>query len=161
MKSYVIAGLNSVEQGKPIPLRVKQRSVIVLLTRPSRVSLPAKAGSPSRINRKLSPCREATSDEHSMENLQVTFGEKPGDRATARGHDPVGDPRWSSDRDRSLTMPTPVAPSWHTAIDPKFGQNLWSVQMAWSSALARESHSRQDASHISEAGDHARHRIVG
>src|SRR5580658_2915465 len=30
-----------------------------------------------------------------------------------------------------------------------------------SSALARESHAGQDASHISEAGDHARHRIVG
>jgi hypothetical protein len=80
MKSYVIAGLNSGEQGKPIPLRVKQGSVIVLLTRPSRVSLPAKAGSPSRINRKLSPCREATSDEHSMENLQVTFGHTAIDR---------------------------------------------------------------------------------
>ncbi len=90
MKSYVIAGLNSVEQGKPIPLRVKQRSVIVLLTRPSRVSLPAKAGSPSRINRKLSPCREATSDEHSMENLQVTFGEKPG-----IGRLPAATTRWA------------------------------------------------------------------
>src|SRR5271169_5177022 len=30
-----------------------------------------------------------------------------------------------------------------------------------SSALARESHACQDASHIREAGDHARHRIVG
>src|SRR5437899_7866462 len=48
---------------------------------------------------------------------------------------------------------------------PNGGQNLRSESMvstsAWSSALARESHARQDASHISEAGDHARHRIVG
>src|SRR5580704_4244840 len=28
-------------------------------------------------------------------------------------------------------------------------------------SLARESHARQEASHIGEAGDHARHRIVG
>src|SRR5438552_2977868 len=44
---------------------------------------------------------------------------------------------------------------------PNVGQNLCSVRVAWSSALARESHARQYASHISEAGDHARHRIVG
>src|SRR6266436_3624984 len=42
-----------------------------------------------------------------------------------------------------------------------YGQNLWSVRVACSSGLARESHARQYASHISEAGDHARHRIVG
>src|SRR6266478_4412234 len=42
-----------------------------------------------------------------------------------------------------------------------YGQNLWSVRAAWSSGLARESHARQYASHISEAGGHARHRIVG
>src|SRR5713226_8950633 len=96
---------------------------------------------------------------YDLESLQVTFGESRGDRSTAPGH--PGGRSAMVVRPRSVANNADPCGTRHTAIDPNAGQNLWSVRVVRSSALARESHARQYASHISEAGDHARHRLVG
>src|SRR5260370_37894276 len=66
---------------------------------------------------------------------------------------------WDLPHERLLMSPSMycVALCDNTNVD----QNLRLARVASSSVFARESHACQDASHIGEAGDHARHRIVG